>query len=67
MLQEDVRLVERAIAALNARDIEGYRACCTHRCRKLLIHGEYALQRVFPPSERVKLAPLFLQWESTRG
>jgi ketosteroid isomerase-like protein len=22
-------LVERAIAALNARDIEGYRACCT--------------------------------------
>jgi ketosteroid isomerase-like protein len=24
-----VRLVERAIAALNARDIEAYRACCT--------------------------------------
>jgi len=24
-----VRLVERAIAAINARDIEGYRACCT--------------------------------------
>jgi len=27
--QENVRLVERAIAAINARDIEGYRACCT--------------------------------------
>jgi ketosteroid isomerase-like protein len=27
--QEGVRLVERAIAAINARDIEGYRACCT--------------------------------------
>ena len=24
-----MRLVERAIAAINARDIEGYRACCT--------------------------------------
>jgi ketosteroid isomerase-like protein len=29
MSQENVRLVERAIAAINARDIEGYRACCT--------------------------------------
>jgi ketosteroid isomerase-like protein len=29
MSQENARLVERAIAALNARDIEGYRACCT--------------------------------------
>ncbi len=29
MLQENVRLVERAIAAINARDIESYRACCT--------------------------------------
>ena len=29
MPQENVRLVERAIAAINARDIEGYRACCT--------------------------------------
>jgi ketosteroid isomerase-like protein len=27
--QENVRLVERAIAAINARDIEGYLACCT--------------------------------------
>jgi ketosteroid isomerase-like protein len=29
MSRENARLVERAIAALNARDIEGYRACCT--------------------------------------
>jgi ketosteroid isomerase-like protein len=29
MSQEQVRLVERAIAAINARDIESYRACCT--------------------------------------
>jgi ketosteroid isomerase-like protein len=29
MSRENVRLVERAIAAINARDLEGYRACCT--------------------------------------
>jgi ketosteroid isomerase-like protein len=29
MAQENVRLVGRAIAAINARDIEGYLACCT--------------------------------------
>jgi ketosteroid isomerase-like protein len=29
MPQENVRLVERAIAAINARDIERYLACCT--------------------------------------
>ncbi len=29
MSKENVRLVERAIAAINARDIDGYRACCT--------------------------------------
>ena len=29
MPPENARLVERAIAAINARDIEGYRACCT--------------------------------------
>src|ERR1700682_6778371 len=33
MSQENVRLVERAIAALNARDIEGYRACCTENVK----------------------------------
>ena len=29
MSQENVEVVERAIAALNARDIEAYLACCT--------------------------------------
>src|ERR1700683_3601118 len=29
MSQENMRMVERAIAAINARDIEGYLACCT--------------------------------------
>ncbi len=29
MSQENVETVGRAIAAINARDIEGYRACCT--------------------------------------
>jgi ketosteroid isomerase-like protein len=28
-----VRLVERAIAAINARDIEGYLACCTENVK----------------------------------
>src|ERR1700719_4395835 len=29
MSQENVKVVERAIAAINARDIDGYLACCT--------------------------------------
>ena len=29
MSEEKVELVERAIAAINARDVEGYLACCT--------------------------------------
>ena len=33
MAQENVRLVERAIAAINARDIEGYLACCTENVK----------------------------------
>ena len=33
MSQENVRLVERAISAINARDIEGYRACCTENVK----------------------------------
>jgi ketosteroid isomerase-like protein len=33
MSQDNVRLVERAIAAINARDIEGYRACCTENVK----------------------------------
>jgi ketosteroid isomerase-like protein len=33
MSQENVRLVERAIAAINSRDIEGYLACCTENVK----------------------------------
>jgi hypothetical protein len=33
MSQENVRLVERAIAAINARDIEVYLACCTENVK----------------------------------
>ena len=33
MSQENVRLVERAVAAINARDIEGYLACCTENLK----------------------------------
>src|SRR5437660_11550419 len=33
MSPENVRLVERAIAAINARDIEGYLACCTENVK----------------------------------
>ncbi|HZA59267.1 MAG TPA: nuclear transport factor 2 family protein [Solirubrobacterales bacterium] len=29
MSQEDVAIVERAVAAINQRDIDGYLACCT--------------------------------------
>jgi hypothetical protein len=29
MSQENVEVVERALAAMNARDIDGYLACCT--------------------------------------
>jgi ketosteroid isomerase-like protein len=31
--QANVRLIERAIAAINARDIEAYRACCTENVK----------------------------------
>ncbi len=33
MSQENVSLVGRAIAAINARDIEGYLACCTENVK----------------------------------
>jgi ketosteroid isomerase-like protein len=33
MSEESGRLVERAIAAINARDIEGYLACCTENIK----------------------------------
>jgi ketosteroid isomerase-like protein len=31
--QENVEVVERAIAAINARDIDGYLACCTEEVK----------------------------------
>jgi ketosteroid isomerase-like protein len=33
MADATLRLVERAIAAINARDVEGYLACCTENIR----------------------------------
>src|SRR5450432_3660487 len=33
MSHENVKLVERAIAAINARDIDGYLACCTEEVK----------------------------------
>ena len=33
MSRENARLVERAIAAINVRDIEGYLACCTENVK----------------------------------
>jgi ketosteroid isomerase-like protein len=33
MSQENVRLVERAIATINARDIDGYLGCCTENVK----------------------------------
>ncbi len=33
MSQENVRVVEYAIAAINARDLEGYLACCTENVK----------------------------------
>jgi ketosteroid isomerase-like protein len=32
-VSQNARLVERAIAAINARDIEGYLACCTENVK----------------------------------
>jgi ketosteroid isomerase-like protein len=36
MSQENVETVERAIAAINARDIDAYLACCTENVELLL-------------------------------
>ena len=33
MSQENVELIERAVAAINARDIEGYLGCCTEEIK----------------------------------
>ena len=36
MSEENVETVERAIAAINARDIDGYLACCTENVELLM-------------------------------
>ena len=36
MSQENVETVERAIAAINARDIDAYLACCTEKVQLLI-------------------------------
>ena len=43
MSEENVRLVERAIAAINARDIDAYLACCTENVELLqpLVGAQY--------------------------
>ena len=43
MSAENVELVERAVAAINARDIEGYLACCTENVELLqpMVGAEY--------------------------
>jgi ketosteroid isomerase-like protein len=43
MSRENVELVERAVAAINARDIEGYLACCTENVELLqpMVGAEY--------------------------
>jgi ketosteroid isomerase-like protein len=43
MSQENVETVERAIAAINARDIDAYLACCTEKVELLLpmVGAEY--------------------------
>jgi ketosteroid isomerase-like protein len=43
MAQENVETVERAIAAINARDIDAYLACCTENVELLLpmVGAEY--------------------------
>jgi ketosteroid isomerase-like protein len=44
MSQENVETVRRAIAAINARDIDGYLACCTENVELLLpmVGAEYS-------------------------
>jgi ketosteroid isomerase-like protein len=57
--QENVQLVERAVAAINARDIEGYLACCTENVKSVTpmaaVGGVYegidGIRRYFVDSE----------------
>jgi ketosteroid isomerase-like protein len=59
MLQENVETVGRAIAAINARDIDAYLACCTENVELLTplapVGGEYlgsdGIRRLFADIE----------------
>ena len=61
MSQENVETVERAIAAINARDLDGYLACCTENVELLTplapVGAEYAgadgIRRFFTDIEDV--------------
>jgi len=61
MSQENVQTVERAIAAINARDIDAYLACCTENVELLTplaaVGGEYlgpdGIRRFFTDIEDV--------------
>jgi len=61
MSQENVETVERAIAAINARDVDGYLACCTENVELVtplaLLGAEYVgadgIRRFFTDIEDV--------------
>ncbi len=59
MSQENVETVGRAIAAINARDIDGYLACCTENVELLLPMagaehlGARAIRRFFTDIEDI--------------
>jgi hypothetical protein len=52
MSQENVEIVERAIAAVNDRDIDGYLACCTQDIQ--LQNPMTALEGIYKGSEGIK-------------
>jgi ketosteroid isomerase-like protein len=59
MSQKNVETVERAIAAINARDLDGYLACCTENVELLLpmVGAEYlgagAIRRFFTDIDHI--------------
>jgi ketosteroid isomerase-like protein len=59
MSQENVEMVRRAIAAINARDIDAYVACCTEDVELLLpmagaeYLGDHGIRRFFTDIEDI--------------
>lgn len=51
MSQENLEVVRRAVAALNARDLEGYLACCT---RDVELHIPEMLTGVYEGSQGIR-------------